>query len=189
VAAARLVFALAADPNDDTRRVLAWVKGNIAKKADSLAFRLPDGRMEWEHAPVALDAETLLRPATPQEREERGDAETLLRELLADGPQRSTEIIKAAEANGISRRQLYAAKSRLNIDATRVGGVASGGHWIWSLTVSSKSPTPTGDHLRDLRDLRPLSVSRESKSINSLALEKPGTHSGVSAGEDDSERF
>ncbi len=83
VAAARLVFAVATDPNDESRRILCPLKANICEKAPSLAFRLPDGAIAWDTEPVTLDAETLLRPVQ-QDREERTGAEQIIAELLED---------------------------------------------------------------------------------------------------------
>jgi len=175
VAAARLAFALAADPNDDTRRILAVLKTNICVPAPSLAFRLPDGRLEWERGHVAIDVEMLLRPApSNHEREEQIDGESFLREFLADGPQFSADILKAAESNGISRSTLFRIKSRLGIRATRVGGVGAAGRWTWTLSVpeaAAKALVQDPGTLSTLSTLRPITVPSISKSTNGLALE------------------
>jgi hypothetical protein len=127
---------------------------------------------------VALDAEALLRPAgTNTEREEQIDGESFIREFLADGPQLSTDILRAAENNGISRRTLFRLKARLGVRATRVGGVGAAGRWTWALCVppnDAKIPVP--DHGTDstLSTLRPVSVPERVKSANSLALEEDG---------------
>lgn len=149
VAAARLVFALAADPNDADRRIVASLKTNICRPAPALAFRLPDARVEWIAGPVDVTAEMLLRPAPPPEgRAEQVAAETFLRDLLAEGEQRATDVKEQAAANGVSHRQLYAAKARLDVKAKRVGAPGGGGYWRWKLaeaSVSSCLPPSTVD--------------------------------------------
>jgi hypothetical protein len=136
VAAARLAFAVGSDPNDEDRRIMAPLKSNISALAPSLAFRLPDGRVEWEADPVALDADALLRQTpTADEREEHVDGEAFLREFLIDGPQASTDVLKGAESNGISRRTLFRIKARIGVRAVRVGGLGAAGRWVWSLSM------------------------------------------------------
>lgn len=107
VAASRIALCLAADPADADRRVLAGLKSNLGRLPASLAFRLPDGRLEWETTPAdGLDAETLLRPHTPQARDEQTDAERLIRELLADVPAwplDAKRAIEAGTAHGVRR--------------------------------------------------------------------------------------
>jgi len=175
VAAARLAFAVGSDPNDDDRRILAPLKSTICALAPSLAFRLPDGRVEWEAEPVALDADALLRQApTADEREEHVDAEAFLKEFLADGPQASVDVLKAAESNGISRRTLFRNKVRMGVRATRVGGVGAAGRWAWSLTVPAEADgVPVPERGTD-STLRPVSVPTTTKSANSPALALEG---------------
>lgn len=134
VAAARLAFALASDQNDDTRRIPAPLKANICAKAPSLAFRLPDGRLEWERGHVSIDAETLLRPApTTDTREDQTSADDLLRELLDDEslwPLEARQAREAAQAHGISERTLQRTARRLGIRIARLG-FGRGGRWVW----------------------------------------------------------
>jgi hypothetical protein len=183
VAAARLAFAVGADPNDDDRRIIAPLKSNICALAPSLAFRLPDGRVEWETEPVALDADALLRQApTADEREEHVDGEAFLREFLADGPQASVDVLKAAESNGISRRTLFRIKARIGVRATRIGGVGAAGRWAWGLsvpTVPDRVPVPERGTDSTLSTLRPISVPTTTKSANSLALALEGADANL----------
>ena len=134
VAAARLAFVLAADPQDDTRRVIAPIKANICQKAASLSFRFPDGVLTWDaSAADDLDAEALLRPAPSDEREARSDAETVLRELLDDAslwPLDAARAEKEAKAHQISQRTLQRTARKLGIRPGRIG-FGDKGRWVW----------------------------------------------------------
>jgi hypothetical protein len=139
VAAARIVLAVARDPDDDTRRLLLPAKNNLAPPAETLAFRLEDGRMVWEDGPVkGVTADSVLGESTV-DRSERRDAEAFLRELLADGePMSASDVLKAAKSNGISERTLRRTKSRLHVRSKLVG-FGRDGQWQWWLPVSLQS--------------------------------------------------
>jgi hypothetical protein len=150
VGAARLMLAVGADPADENRerRFLMPVKSNVCAPASTLAYRIISnderGRLTWEPTAVTnVDVNAVLASQRPQDADERRDAEVFLREQLADGPTLSTDILKAAEAQGISRRTLFRAKGRLGVEAEHLGGFASKGKWYWRLpdAVSSKSAT------------------------------------------------
>jgi hypothetical protein len=52
-AAARLVFAVAADPDRQDRRILAPIKSNLSCPPVALAYSVVTGRLVWDSAPVA----------------------------------------------------------------------------------------------------------------------------------------
>jgi hypothetical protein len=139
VGAARVVLAVGKDPDDDARRLLVPVKTNVSSPPATLAYRLVESapgaaRVAWEPDPVAgIEADALLGVAAAEDREERRDADDLLHELLAGGEQLSTELFKAAKANGVSERTLYRAKRRLGIKARHVGQPGKKGAWYWVL--------------------------------------------------------
>jgi len=147
-AAARLVLAVAPDPDRKDRRIVASVKSNLSTPPAALAYSLAAGRLLWEAEPVTeADVDTLLAgPAFPQH--DRRDAEDWLSDLLADGPMRSQLVQAAAREAGLAWRTVERAKHRLGIAATRVGGVAAGGQWWWRLppaktdTASANTDTP-----------------------------------------------
>ena len=136
VAAARIVLAVAADPDDETRRLLLPVKNNLAPTADTLAFRLDSGRVVWEDGAVeGVTADGVLGES-PADQGERQDADAFLRDLLADGePIPAGDVLKAARANGISDRTLKRAKSRLGVSSRR-SGFGTSGQWHWWLPIS-----------------------------------------------------
>jgi hypothetical protein len=158
--AARSLLVFGADPadpdgEDGNGRVLAQ-RGNLAKRAASLAYRVegriidgPDGPIETSRL-VCLgesDAradELLAAVTTGEERLERGEAVEFLRAELEDGPRPAKDIKSAARDAGISEATLRRAKAEIGVDAERVGGVAGQGHWEWRLRCS-----PPREHLSD----------------------------------------
>jgi hypothetical protein len=166
-AAARLVLAVAADPDREGRRIVAPVKSNLSTAPAALAYSLATGRLVWELAPVAdADVDVLLAgPALS--RQERGDVEAWLSDLLADGPMRARIVHVAAREAGFVWRTVERAKHRLGIEATRVGGVAADGQWWWRLPPA-KTDTPSGKTDTDL-DVSVLAPT------TATSPEKPGT--------------
>jgi putative DNA primase/helicase len=144
VAAARTVFCLGKHPDDESRRIVATVKNNLAPPPPSLAFRFAGGAIEWDSAPVNLSAEALLAmPTSVEDRKERKDAEDFLRDLLADGPLWSKDVFKAGEENGFSESTLNRAKTRLEIDATKFGRPGEkGARWYWQLKTTATAAVP-----------------------------------------------
>lgn len=131
-AAARIVLAVAVDPERDDRRIVASVKSNLSAPPAALAYTLADGRLVWEADPVSdVDVDALLSgPAL--DRAERREADAWLRDLLAGGPMQSREIQRAAREAGLAWRTIERAKRRLGIEAELVG-FGTAGRWYWRL--------------------------------------------------------
>jgi hypothetical protein len=133
--AARLVFAIGADPDDASRRLFMPVKANLCREAATLAFRLEDAdgiaRVVWEPGPVSdMNVDTVLngRPAAADD--ERHDAEALLRQLFDDEawPMPASLVAAAGQAHGIHVRSLQRAAHRLGI-TIRKSSFRAG--WLW----------------------------------------------------------
>jgi hypothetical protein len=151
VGAARLVLAVGADPNDESheRRFLMPVKSNLCAPAATLAYRIVSvgarGRLVWEASPVdGVDVNAILAPQRPQDAGERRDAEAFLRDQLADGPVGSFVLLKAAEAQGISRRTLFRVRSRVGVETERIG-FGRKGEWFWRLAAADTTKSANGD--------------------------------------------
>ena len=146
VGAARSGLLIAKHPEDDSRRVLASIKSNLAAPAPSLVFALSSTeegavRVDWKGESI-LDAAALLSaPTDPEERSVLQDAKDLLREALADGPVPASEIKQEARDADISERTLKTAKRELGVVASREGepGKRGGGKWVWELPNAPKS--------------------------------------------------
>jgi hypothetical protein len=147
-ATARHVYGVVADePNK--RKLLVRAKNNLAsaETADkALAYRFglrrvgvdPESGKEiwaphviWENQYVDVTATEAMQAASenksPAAREE---AKKFLSDVLANGPVAKKEIDEAAEANGISERTLFRAKTDLKIMAKKDG---PNGGWTWRL--------------------------------------------------------
>ncbi len=153
IAAARIALIVAKDPDDDSRRLLMANKHNLSAPPSTLAYRLigeyPEGpaRVDWEPEAVPhAEADAVLMAAgVPEDPNERNDADELLQTFLADGDQPATELLKAAQAKGVTERTLNRAKRRLGIIAVRRGepGRKGGGTWYCRLPEPGRDPSKT----------------------------------------------
>lgn len=131
VAAARIVLALAADPHDPDRRLLAAIKSNICRPAATLAYRITDDGLVWESAAVEMDVADIFKPATS--REDQTDAEAVIRDLLDDEdawPMGAKDAIEAGQAHGITERTMRWTAKKLGIRISR-SGFGRAGKWVW----------------------------------------------------------
>ena len=139
VAQARSVLAVGADPDLPARRLLVHIKNNVGPMAPTLAFRITDGGLTWEAAPVDGVPDHLLAGdpvVTRAERSELDEAAEFLRAVLATHPVPSRQIEKDAKANGIAQRTLWRAKKTLKVNAEQMPTGAGGYAWYWSLPPS-----------------------------------------------------
>jgi hypothetical protein len=135
-AAARVVLLAATDPGDETRKVLARVKGNLAAPFPALAYRLPapDGvvRVEWLGETAHTAAELLQEPDDEEERGALEEAEAWLRDFLAAGARPPTDVIRAGKRAGHAERTLWRAKRRARVVSEKETGTLTGS-WFWKL--------------------------------------------------------
>jgi hypothetical protein len=145
IGAARLGLAVARDPDDDERRVLAVVKSNLAKIAPSLAYRLEEtpplgvSRVIWD-GEVSHTAADLLR--NNDGGSQRPWSQVWLSVFLADGRRKSTDVKAAAEKAGIKERTLQAAAQKLGVLMPREGFPSV---TYWELPTRAADP----QHKRD----------------------------------------
>jgi RecA-family ATPase len=126
IGAARSGLLVAADPDDEERRVLAPTKANLARLSPSLLYRIVSAgehasAVEWL-GETPYRADDLLAEA--DRREHRGameEAVDFLRQALAEGPIPSRTVWEESEAAGIARITLRRAKDRLGVRHVREG--------------------------------------------------------------------
>ena len=160
-AAARIVLAVAADPERDDRRIMAAVKSNLAASPAALAYTLSDGRLVWAAEPVSqVDVDALLSGPV-LDRQERRAADEWLRDLLAEGPALVRDLQAAARAAGLVWRTIERAKTRLGVRAALLG-YGSAGRWQWRLPETDSGP----DHASETVTLCAVSVSEEADQQN-----------------------
>ncbi|MEQ8789519.1 MAG: AAA family ATPase [Pirellulaceae bacterium] len=140
-AAARAVWAIVKDQDDHRRRLFLPGKLNLADDPDGLAYRIRDGRVEWEPDPVRLHADDAFAAevradARGKPRDgERQEAAEWIREELTKGPRPASELIELGEQYGFSERTLRRAYKQIGVKAKKE---SFGGPWIWQLA------NPTG---------------------------------------------
>jgi len=128
-AAARSMLLVAADPDDERRRLVAHAKSNLEQAGETLAYRLDGGRFFWDGT-SELGPEDLVRaPVAPAERPRDAAAEWLAL-ILAEGPKTVSQLKEEALASGTSWRTVERAKQSLRVQAEKSG--FSGG-WQWRL--------------------------------------------------------
>jgi AAA domain len=143
--APRVALAVVEDSNDSERRLFLSVKNNLAPAPQGLAYRLKQtivgegieaSRVDWEAEPVLMNVNDALADdarrdgARPSE-----EAESFLREQLADEAVPARQIKADGDAVGLSWSTLKRAKARLRIDARKDG---MDGGWLWSLPKGTK---------------------------------------------------
>jgi putative DNA primase/helicase len=144
-AAARIVLAVGADPEDETRRVLVPVKANLTAPPASLAYRLVAAsggtvRIEWLGASTVTAGQLLAVPADDEERNAGAEAARFLRELLADGPVDAQTVKQAAREEGIAEKTLWRAAKTLGVKTNDRAGFGRGYPSRWSL-LGHETPT------------------------------------------------
>ncbi|CAA9401357.1 MAG: hypothetical protein AVDCRST_MAG22-1112 [uncultured Rubrobacteraceae bacterium] len=152
VGAARSGLLIAKHPEDDSRRVLASIKSNLAAPATSLVFGLESTetgavRVDWK-GESNLNAEALLSaPTDPEERSALSEAQEFLREVLAGGPEPASEVRQEADSAGHAKRTLDRARQAIGVVAERRGepGKRGGGTWCWSLPNIKVANLETGN--------------------------------------------
>lgn len=104
-----------AEDNQDIR-LLSSVKMNLARKPDTLAFKInADLRIDMDSTPILVDAETIFSRDARERKQKQGAADTWLLEYLKDNPESlSKDVRKAADEEGIPQATLYRAKKRLD---------------------------------------------------------------------------
>lgn len=150
IGAARVGLLAAADPEDDSRRVLAVSKSNLAAIPDALAYRLVDSpehgcaRVQWEGATAHRAADLLL--VRDEEQSDAHDAAAVLAEILADGPLWVKQARDAMAEAGFNKDQARRAKERLRVRSIKVGrpGDPDSG-WKWELPEGGKREGEGGE--------------------------------------------
>ncbi len=151
---ARCTHLVAKDPEDESRRIFASVKNNLAPEAPSLSFSLEgfDGasRIVWGGVSNCRADALLSIPSSTEERTALDEAREFLRDLLSNGPVESKEVQKEAKAAGITDITLRRAKKVLGV---KVQKRDFAGGWECVLTAEDAQEVPkmliqNDEHLR-----------------------------------------
>ena len=179
-AAARASWAVGADPSDAGRRLFLPVKQNLAPDTGGLSFRIESREglpgIAWDSTVVTASANDVLNVLDDDDHSARRDAESWLRDFLADGPAIAGDAIQAAGRDGIPKTTLRRAALSLGVSTRKTGG--RGGRWEWSLEEStgevSKKPNPIYQNVVSLDSLTtPLKTQPVTETENSKKPKKP----------------
>jgi putative DNA primase/helicase len=125
VGLARSVWHLSKDIDDPERRLFLNGKNNLAKEQEGLAFRISDGRVDWEVNPVTVTADEQFAAERMipdgESRSVLDDAVAWLEQALTIGEMPATDILKKAKKDGISESTLRRASKRLGVVHSRLG--------------------------------------------------------------------
>lgn len=147
-AVARIVLVTIKDLNSDGRYILAKAKANICTEHDGFYYSIEIGALDkyseiitskinWGQA--IYGSTTNLLSQTPDKIEKISrleEAKDFLLEFLSTGPQLSTDVATAAEADFISKATLRRAKENLGIESIPAGVNENGKRqWAWQLPI------------------------------------------------------
>lgn len=111
------------DPKGEWCRV-QMLKENLGLKPQPVGFKIGTDSIEFGIAPEKPSGSATNAPA-------RAEAAAWLRDVLSQGPVRSSDIIDRAREEGLCLRTLRAAKKAIGVRADKLGG--PGEPWEWSL--------------------------------------------------------
>lgn len=144
--AARAELVVAADPEDENKRVVAVHKHNLHKPVPALSFELHETADEipyvhWLGTSEHTAAQLLAMPADEETRSETDEAVEWLRDVLESngGQIAASEALTLARKESISPKVLRSAREKLCGKPEKEG--FTGGKWIWRL-APTKMPTP-----------------------------------------------
>src|SRR5262249_18710938 len=141
VAAARHVYVVLDDPEDNAMRLFVKAKNNLA--ADKKALRYGIGVrtvrhdivapfIVWHPQHVEVTANEAMQAAVGQSGHTRREAREFLLNRLEAGPVKSDDILEEAKQEGIAERTLKRAKKELGIRSRKMSEKFDG-DWTWEL--------------------------------------------------------
>jgi len=141
VAAARAAYVVTKDENNPQRRLFLPVKNNLSRDNTGLAYSVMTAANDapliaWETEPVSITADEALTPIEPdQEHTATDEAVNFLRDVLAKGAMKASDVQKEARQAGISDKSLRRGREKLGIKPRKSNFT---GGWEWSLTEDAQ---------------------------------------------------
>jgi putative DNA primase/helicase len=152
-AAARAVYIVARDPEDEHQRLLLCAKNNLApdNAGYSYCIKVDDEGIPfigWSGERETRTADEVLGASTDRSHAVDG-AETWLLDTLSNGPVSSRDMRERAQSAGHSWRTVERARQKvggIKIERDLIAGQGSTGPWQWRLVTPPRA-TPPGPHL------------------------------------------
>jgi putative DNA primase/helicase len=134
-AAARVIWYVAEDGENEEQRLLSVLKNNISpkpKREMGMAFQLKEGKVLFDEVPMLKTPQEILRDQESVKRKSVRDAAAeFLKEVLKKGPRPQSEIKELAKDEHFSWRTVEYAKDELGIEAEKEK--IKKGKWFWKL--------------------------------------------------------
>jgi putative DNA primase/helicase len=152
VAAARMVFVTATEP-ETKRRLLLSVKSNLGSPAPGLAYSMEQrtiskgiigSRIRWDSAPVKITADDALRLSNSDGGRKVADAKAMILKALLGGTMSAEELDDVAEGEDISVVTMRRARTELR-KAGKIAKAKTGfeGGWEWSICEDDHAKNTT----------------------------------------------
>ncbi|MCR9296359.1 MAG: bifunctional DNA primase/polymerase [bacterium] len=132
VAAARVAWMFAKDPDNEQQVLMLPIKNNLSQRQSGLCYSIIDNRCCWSDGEVFVSADDIddTENVTP-----RDEAKRWLEDKLKDGGYAAASIWKEAKADGIAEKTLKRAKKDLGIVSDKVGDA-----WVWQMPDAEPQP-------------------------------------------------
>jgi putative DNA primase/helicase len=131
--AARAVWCVVLDPENENRRLFLPAKHNLTEDKTGMAYTITDGRVVWESDPITKRLNDVLAADGERSRKEKDrdrKAIAWLQEFLRErGPTDGEEVLKHAKASGFSRNRIWSVKEEAKVRSRKQG--FDGGRWAW----------------------------------------------------------
>jgi putative DNA primase/helicase len=182
---ARVVLQVHKAPDDDSKRVLAVAKCNVAVVSPSLQFSLDDAgtcaRIRWEgESSHSADDLVALRVPDDGEREVTEEASDWLRVTLGVSVLPRSEVIELAKRAGYRERTVQRAAKQIGVKHKRGGFGAPG---LWELPSSRESASDRPEQI-GTPSVAPSTVSRATCAVPVGVARLKTLGATVSVGED-----
>jgi uncharacterized protein YmfQ (DUF2313 family) len=139
IGAARLGMLVGKDPDDETMRILAVTKSNLAVEAQSLRYRVVPSSgdadipiIEWLGT-TSYSATDLITDYGEDDRSALAEAKDFIRQELSQGPREAAYMEKEAKSAGIALTTLNRAKRSLGVKSERHAFKGPDAKWIWEM--------------------------------------------------------
>jgi hypothetical protein len=187
IGAFRCGFAVARDPDEPDGRLLASVKSNISRLADTLCFRVestPDGEtpyIAWGGVSGLTAQQALDGPTHRSSNGDGADAEDRVRQYerdflldaLADGPKPWREIVALGKEDGFTEMSLR--RARADAGLIKLIGVDGNASVRWARPSTSDVQIACEDGPSDhlLTDLGTEAIAPNTRANDQMAMEPP----------------
>jgi putative DNA primase/helicase len=178
IGVARAGSFFAEHPDDDSLRVMAPHKSNLAEKLPSLSYRIitsavhDTARVEWTGV-SSHDANSLAAgPGNPQEKSELDAAKEFLTDELGSGPLWAKQVFRDAREAGVTEKTLYRAKAALRVRSQKHGTEG----WIWRLPDNGPEDgqSNANDHVDHVGHVDHVQKTPVGRNVNQAYLWEDG---------------